>query len=188
MTDAITAAKACAAGAGYGFADPLRLDNPTYLVAPGPNGAEFARQLDRRESVIALNKACELKAWRYWLCIDANAYRCAWYHKVAASSTAIMGQYITDPRAKYIMRTEDCPGDTGVCGAALMLCQAAGLRCVVLVGVDMQGGYYDGTPSSYSGEWAHLPHLQAQIEQHRRSDMLVYSASPTRLDVPAWEK
>ena len=187
MTDAMQAARAAAAGPGYGFPRPLNLDDPTYIIGPGPNGAEFARNLDPRVSAIALNKACELKAWRYWLCIDANAYRCNWYHAVPDSSIAIMGEWAKDRRAVYTMALEDCPDGVGVCGAALNICATAGLGCVGLVGVDMESGYYDGTPSSYSGEWAHRPHLDALIEHiGKQTGMRVYTATPTLLHVPQW--
>lgn len=186
MIDVMEAARARAAGSGYGYARPLHLDEPTYIIGPGPNGKDFIAQLDPRVSAIALNKACEIKPWRYWLCIDANAYRCDWYHKVSDASSAIMGEWAIDKRARYIMRLEDCPDATGVCGAALNICAAADVKCVILAGIDMQGGYYDGSPSSYSGEWAHLPHLQALIDRYRCAGMHVYTASPTRLEIPAW--
>lgn len=187
MIDAMEAARARSAGYGYGFTRPLNLDEPTYIIGPGPNGRDFIAQLDPRVSAIALNKACEIKPWRYWLCIDANAYRCDWYHKVSPGSIAIMGEWAKDRRASYIMRLEDCPEATGVCGAALNICAAADIRSVVLVGVDMYANYYDGTPSSHPAEWAHRPHLDALIQAlQARSNMRVYTASKTLLDVPEW--
>lgn len=186
MIDVIQAAAALANPGYGGCAYPLRLENPTYIVAPGPNGYDFASQLDPRESVIAVNKACEMKPWRYWLCNDANAYRCDWYHKAFPSTIPIMGRAIQDKRAMYTMQPEDCPDHCSVTGAALAICKAAGLRAVVLVGVDMQANYYDGSPSSWEAEWPHRPYLEELIKGYRRRDMLVYSASRTALDVPMW--
>lgn len=186
IPDVIHAAAALA-NPGYGGCQyPLNLSNPTYIVAPGPNGYDFAQKLDPRESVIAVNKACELKPWRYWLVIDANAYRCDWYHAPFPSTIPIMGTKIQDKRARYTMRPEDCPDDCSVTGAALAICFAAGLRAVVLVGADMQKGYYDGNPSSWEAEWPHRPYLDELIKSYRRRNMLVYSAGPTALDVPLW--
>lgn len=171
--DAMTAARSHAAGPGYGAYTPLELDQRTWIVAPGPNGRDRAMSLHPNTCAIAVNRAGVLRPWRYWLCISANAYRQPWYDAIPASTVKIMGLHARDGRANYIMQPEDCPPGTSVTGAALALCRAAGVKQVILCGVDM--------PESYP----HRDALQALIESCA-ADMQVYTASPTRLDIPAW--
>lgn len=167
------AARSHAAGAGYGAYPPLELDPRTWIVAPGPNGRERALSLHANACAIAVNAAGALRPWRYWLCIDANSYRYPWYNTVPSETVKIMGRHARDGRARYILEPEDCPPGTSVTGAALALCRTAGVKQVILCGVDM------------SPEYPHRDALQALIESYA-ADMQVYSASPTRLDIPGW--
>lgn len=186
--NAIEAAKAHYAGGGYGYSRPLMLEQTTYIIGPGPNGYGAAMALPKSVCAIAMNSAGAMRCWPYWICIDANSYRYPWYDNIPAGTQRIMGRHAGIKRAAYVLEPEDYPAGCGVLGAALTLCRCAGVRSVILCGCDMAGGYYDGSTPSHCGDYPHIARVQELIGCCVSDGMNVYTASPTRLDIPEWSK
>lgn len=151
-----------------------------YVLAPGPNGADFWNRIPDNAFVIAVNKAIELidkgtvRCQRHlWLVPELSAQRTSWFpqFKDKYRDSLCIGSALKNPGGmeedeyfKYFdyWGSEPCQDvqlEIGklctygtVSSMAMQLAYYLGAIEIILVGVDMFGDeYYDGTKGFYEG-------------------------------------
>ncbi len=155
--------------------------NPSYIIGAGPNGRCHLARIPPDAFTVALNGAHSDKVFSARLFYDCNCYRYDYYYSVR--EPLLIGVRSTvDNSCHFTLTLPTAFGCTGA-GYAIRWLTHEGITNIVLCGVDMCGGHWDGTQSGQSGEWAQLLKLQALIAE---CPVDVYTMSDTKLELPEW--
>lgn len=158
----------------------LVFTDPTYIIGAGANGNAALHRIPPDACTIALNGAHINRKWSARLFYDCNCYRYNYYY--LAKEWLVGVRSTIDNRFHYCLTLELAWGCTGA-GYAIKWLAAEGVNNIVLCGVDMYGGHWDGTLSGQEGVWAQLPKLQQLIAE---TPVNVYTISDSMLEIPQW--
>jgi hypothetical protein len=113
-----------------------------------------------------------------------NCYRYDYYYRRNPGELRI-GPASCGSNFDIYIPEEDLEFGATVVGTTLKwLYRRLSCKSVILLGVDMFGGHWDGTCSGQSGEWGQLSKLQKVIDSLSAYGLIVKSLSDTRLNIP----
>ena len=184
-----------------------KMTETCYIVASGPNGADFHSRVPSDCFTIAVNGAIEADiSPDLWMCADLNVrktdYFAPAYEKHAdiacfgtGLSTVYSKQAYTFNYGSMLCNSnsneiaEFARGATSIAGQAVQAAHRLGAKRIILVGVDMAGiGYFDGSQAQDavgdSKNWKPCIKLfNALIKWLGEQGCIVESLSETALDV-----
>ena len=153
----------------------MLITNPSYIIGAGPNGVPYYHHPDG--FTLALNGAAIHLPWSARMLGDANCYRYDYFYEPNAKLTIAprcvnhLADIVLD---EYV---EACT----VAGIAIEWLVNSGCMHIILIGVDMAGGHWNGTDSGQVGVWRQLPKLQSLVDFYRAGDIKIESFSKTSL-------